>query len=239
MLLELHDVEVHYGAVRGISGVDISVDRGEIVALIGANGAGKTTTLKAISGLRAKSAGSVHFDDKDITSVAPHQLVNMGISQTPEGRGIFPGMSVLENLQMGAYARKDDLSSDYKRVFDLFPVLNDRAKQAGGTLSGGEQQMLAIGRALMARPSLLLLDEPSMGLAPLKVKQIFEIITTIREQGTTILLVEQNAVQALRCADRAYVLESGTVVRSAQASELLNDEAVREAYLGKPIETEQ
>jgi branched-chain amino acid transport system ATP-binding protein len=233
MLLELNDVHVHYGKVEALKGIDVTVDAGEIVTLIGANGAGKTTTLKTISGVRPVSAGSILFEGEDITGTAPHRLVEMGICQAPEGRGIFPGMSVMENLEMGTYAnRGKDAKSELDRVFELFPRLLERRTQAGGTLSGGEQQMLAIGRALMARPKLLLLDEPSMGLAPRLVAQIFSIITEINAQGTTILLVEQNATQALQRADRAYVLEVGRVVKSADASDLLDDEDVKAAYLG-------
>ncbi len=233
MLLELEDVRVHYGKVEALKGVSVTVDEGEIVTLIGANGAGKTTTLKTISGVRPVTSGRITFDGTDITGLAPHKLVEMGISQAPEGRGIFPGMSVEENLDMGAYGRRNkDTAQDLERVFELFPRLLERRNQAGGTLSGGEQQMLAIGRALMARPTVLLLDEPSMGLAPMLVAQIFSIITEINAQGTTILLVEQNAMQALQRAHRAYVLEVGRVVRSADAAELLDDESVVAAYLG-------
>ena len=236
MLLELKDVDVRYDAIAAVRGVTLHVDAGEIVTLIGANGAGKTTLLRAVSGIHRAHGGSVRFDHEDVTSIAPHRLVERGMSHVPEGRGIFPGMSVTENLQMGAYSRprkaRDEINSDYERIYELFPVLKDRRRQPGGTLSGGEQQMLAIGRALMARPKLLLLDEPSMGLAPMKVRQIFEIITTIRDQGTTVLIVEQNAMQALRQADRAYVLERGKIVRSAVAAELLDDPLIRQAYLG-------
>lgn len=237
MLLEVSELEVHYGPIRAIERVDISVDNNEVVALIGANGAGKTTTLRAISGLRRPSGGKIIYDGRDISSLEPHQIVKLGVSQSPEGRGIFPGMSVVENLEMGAYIRKGaDLSQEFARVYELFPVLHERRKQAGGTLSGGEQQMLAIGRALMSRPKLLLLDEPSMGLAPLKIKQIFEIVTTIREQGTTVLLVEQNAVQALQRSDRAYVLSRGRVILSGKSSDLLDDASIRSAYLGGDLD---
>jgi len=234
-LLELDTVHVHYGKVEALKGISFTVNEGEIVTLIGANGAGKTTTLKTVSGVRAVSAGSMRFQGEDIVGVAPHKLVELGICQSPEGRAIFPGMTVRENLEMGAYTRKGDLSADYERVFDLFPRLRERHDQPGGTLSGGEQQMLAIGRALMARPKLLLLDEPSMGLAPMLVAQIFKIITEINQQGTTILLVEQNAAQALQRAHRAYVLEVGRVVKSAVARDLLDDDAVRAAYLGGDV----
>jgi branched-chain amino acid transport system ATP-binding protein len=233
MLLELQDVHVHYGKVEALKGISVSVGEGEIVTLIGANGAGKTTTLKTISGVRLVTSGTITFDGEDITGAAPHRLVEMGLCQAPEGRGIFPGMTVLENLDMGAYARRNkDSAEDLERVLELFPRLQERRDQAGGTLSGGEQQMLAIGRALMARPKVLLLDEPSMGLAPMLVAQIFSIITEINAQGTTILLVEQNATQALQRAHRAYVLEVGRVVKTADASALLDDDDVKAAYLG-------
>jgi branched-chain amino acid transport system ATP-binding protein len=233
MLLEVEDIRVHYGKVEALKGISVTVDEGEIVTLIGANGAGKSTTLKTISGVRPVTSGSIRFEGADITGVAPHRLVEMGVSQAPEGRGIFPGMSVLENLEMGAYARKGrDTAEDLGRVYELFPRLHERRGQPGGTLSGGEQQMLSIGRALMARPKVLLLDEPSMGLAPKLVAQIFSIITEINAQGTTILLVEQNATQALQRADRAYVLEVGRVVKASVAADLLDDEDVKAAYLG-------
>jgi branched-chain amino acid transport system ATP-binding protein len=233
MLLELEDVRVHYGKVEALKGISVQVAEGEIVTLIGANGAGKTTTLKTISGVRPVTSGHIRFDGEDITGLAPHKLVERGICQAPEGRGIFPGMSVLENIEMGAYARRNkDMATDLARVYELFPRLHERKDQPGGTLSGGEQQMLAIGRALMARPKVLLLDEPSMGLAPKLVAQIFEIITEINQQGTTILLVEQNATQALQRAHRAYVLEVGRVVKTDDADLLLDDDAVRQAYLG-------
>jgi branched-chain amino acid transport system ATP-binding protein len=235
MLLELEDVHVHYGKIEALKGISIDVDEGEIVTLIGANGAGKTTTLKTISGLRRVSSGKITFKGDDITTLEGHKRVELGLCQAPEGRGIFPGMTVLENLEMGAYARRHRLSEDFDRVFGLFPRLSERSTQAGGTLSGGEQQMLAIGRALMARPEVLLLDEPSMGLAPKLVTQIFSIISEINSQGVTILLVEQNAAQALQRAHRAYVLETGRVVKSAPAVDLLNDEAVRSAYLGGDV----
>ncbi len=238
MLLELDDVHVHYGQVEALKGITVSVDEGEIVTLIGANGAGKTTTLKTISGLRPVTSGTITFEGQQITGAAPHRLVEMGICQAPEGRGIFPGMSVMENLEMGTYARRGErASSQLDRVLGLFPQLAERRTQAGGTLSGGEQQMLAIGRALMAQPKLLLLDEPSMGLAPKLVAQIFSIITEINAQGTTILLVEQNASQALQRAHRAYVMEVGRVVKTAAARALLDDAAVKAAYLGGNIST--
>ncbi|HEX6595591.1 MAG TPA: ABC transporter ATP-binding protein [Acidimicrobiales bacterium] len=238
VLLELDDIHVHYGKVEAIKGVSLHVGAGEIVALIGGNGAGKTTTLKTISGVRPLSSGTVRFEGRNLADVPAHERVRLGISQAPEGRRIFPGMSVLENLEMGAYTRKaksGGLENDLDRVFGLFPRLAERRTQTGGTLSGGEQQMLAIGRALMARPKVLLLDEPSMGLAPRLISQIFDIVTEIHQQGTTVLLVEQNAAQALQRADRAYVLESGRVVKDAAAAELLGDEAVRAAYLGGDV----
>jgi branched-chain amino acid transport system ATP-binding protein len=238
VLLELEGVHVHYGKVEALKGVSLGVDDGEIVTLIGGNGAGKSTTLKTISGLRPVTAGVIRFDGEDIIGVPAHQLVERGLSQAPEGRGIFPGMTVVENLEMGAYARKGGaaaLKEDFARVFALFPRLEERRKQMGGTLSGGEQQMLAIGRALMARPRVLLLDEPSMGLAPKLVSQVFDTITEINRQGTTILLVEQNAAQALQRAHRAYVLETGRIVKAAAAAELLQDESVKAAYLGGDV----
>jgi len=235
MRLEVKDLHVHYGKIEAIKGISVVVNEGEIVTLIGANGAGKTTTLKTISGLRPLSSGSITFDGQDISKMAAHDRVRLGISQAPEGRGIFSGMTVLENLEMGKYhlkMRKSEIATDLERIYDLFPRLKERAFQAGGTLSGGEQQMLAIGRALMSRPKVLLLDEPSMGLAPLMIQNIFNIITEINKTGVTILLVEQNAQQALQRAHRAYVLEVGNVVKEAKASDLLNDPAVRAAYLG-------
>jgi branched-chain amino acid transport system ATP-binding protein len=237
VLLELEDVHVHYGKVEALKGISLTVDEGEIVTLIGGNGAGKSTTLKTISGLRTVTSGGIRFQGEDIVGKAPHRLVEVGLCQAPEGRGVFPGMTVTENLEMGAYTRRDKsaLASEFDRVFELFPRLKERQRQAGGTLSGGEQQMLAIGRALMARPKVLLLDEPSMGLAPRLVSQIFDIVTEINQQGTTILLVEQNAAQALQRADRAYVLETGRIVKAAPARELLEDDSVRAAYLGGDV----
>jgi branched-chain amino acid transport system ATP-binding protein len=232
MLLELDDVHVYYGKIEAIKGISVAVDDGEIVTLIGANGAGKSTTLKTISGLRTVARGQIRFNGEDITRMPGHKRVLAGIGQAPEGRGIFPGMTVEENLYMGAYARSGDLSKDLAEVYELFPRLAERKRQAGGTMSGGEQQMLAIGRALMTKPKVLLLDEPSMGLAPMLVKQIFSIIEEINRRGTTILLVEQNAQQALSVANRAYVLETGRIVKSAPALELLNDPEVKAAYLG-------
>jgi len=240
MLLDVEDVHVHYGKVEALKGISLQVEAGEIVTLIGGNGAGKTTTLKTISGLRPLTSGRIRFQDRDLAGVPAHRLVQLGISQAPEGRSIFPGMTVMENLEMGAYARRDRAAvvEDLERVFGLFPRLEERRRQPGGTLSGGEQQMLAIGRALMARPSLLLLDEPSMGLAPRLVAQIFSIIGEINQQGTTILLVEQNAAQALQRASRAYVLETGRIVKSADAATLLDDESVKAAYLGGDVSGE-
>jgi branched-chain amino acid transport system ATP-binding protein len=235
MNLEIKDLRVHYGKIEAIKGVSVVVNQGEIVTLIGANGAGKTTILKTISGLRPVSSGSITFDGEDINKIPAHKRVDLGISQVPEGRGIFPGMTVLENLEMGKFNRKNrkaEMDEDLDRVYTLFPRLKERVSQAGGTLSGGEQQMLAMGRALMARPKVLLLDEPSMGLAPQMIANIFRIITEINKQGVTILLVEQNAQQALQRADRAYILETGNVTKEAKAADLLNDPAVREAYLG-------
>ncbi|OXM64275.1 ABC transporter ATP-binding protein [Amycolatopsis thermalba] len=233
-LLELDGVSVHYGRIQAVSELTLRVDEGEVVALIGANGAGKSTTMRAISGIRPLSAGRITFAGEDITKLRADLRVVRGISQVPEGRGVFPGMTVAENLDMGAYARKDrkNLQPDLDRVFDLFPRLAERRNQAGGTLSGGEQQMLAMGRALMAKPRLLLLDEPSMGLAPQFIQQIFRIVTEINKQGTTVLLVEQNAQQALSRAHRAYVLETGRITKSGTGTELLADSAIKEAYLG-------
>lgn len=233
-LLELKNVSVHYGRIEAIHDMSFSVAEGEIVSLIGANGAGKTTTMKTISGLLHSSHGSITFDGDDITKMKAHLRVVRGISQAPEGRGIFPGMTVLENLDMGAFGRKDrsSMAQDFERVFDLFPRLAERRTQLGGTMSGGEQQMLAIGRALMSKPRLLLLDEPSMGLAPQFIRQIFAIITEINQQGTTILLVEQNANQALARANRAFVLETGSITHSGTGKELLANPAIKDAYLG-------
>jgi len=241
MLLEVHEIEVHYGKIAALKNVSLQVDSGEIVALIGANGAGKTTTLKTISGLRPLTSGRISFDGKDISRMPGHRRVVVGIGQAPEGRGIFPGMTVVENLLMGSYARKrrnGNRDEELAEVYELFPRLAERKNQAGGTMSGGEQQMLAIGRALMAKPKVLLLDEPSMGLAPMLVNQIFSIISEINRRGTTVLLVEQNAAQALQLADRAYVLETGRVVKSAPAHDLLTDPEVQAAYLGGDLDTE-
>ena len=235
MRLEIRDLHVHYDKIEAIKGISVVVNEGEIVTLIGANGAGKTTTLKTISGLRKVSSGAILFDGQDISKVPAHERVDLGISQAPEGRGIFPGMTVLENLEMGKFHRKNrkaEMNEDLDNIYTLFPRLKERSSQAGGTLSGGEQQMLAIGRALMSRPKVLLLDEPSMGLAPLMIANIFRIITQINKQGVTILLVEQNAQQALTHAHRAYVLETGLVTKEANAKDLLNDPYVKAAYLG-------
>ncbi|MQS16980.1 ABC transporter ATP-binding protein [Streptomyces kaniharaensis] len=232
-VLELRALHVAYGAIEALKGTDLTVEDGEVVTLLGANGAGKTTTLQAISGLLRPRQGEIHFHGLRIDGVPPHEVVGLGIGHAPEGRRVFPAMSVLENLEMGAYRFRGVPKEDLDRVFGLFPVLAERRGQQAGTLSGGEQQMLAIGRALMGRPGLLLLDEPSMGLAPLIVTQIFDIIREINIQGTTVLLVEQNAAQALKLAHRGYVLETGSIVMTASAGELLNDPRVRAAYLGE------
>ncbi|ROO61093.1 amino acid/amide ABC transporter ATP-binding protein 2 (HAAT family) [Micromonospora sp. Llam0] len=234
MLLEIEDVSLLYGRIQALHGISLTVNEGEIVALIGANGAGKSTTMRAISGIRPIAAGRITFDGEDISKLRADLRVRRGLCQAPEGRGIFPGMTVLENLDMGAYTRRDraGIAADLDRVLGLFPRLAERRRQHGGTLSGGEQQMLAVGRALMSRPKLLLLDEPSMGLAPMLIQQIFDIIVEINQQGTTVLLVEQNAQQALSRAHRAYVLETGRIVKSGTGADLLHDPAVKEAYLG-------
>ena len=236
VLLEVRDVKVRYGKIEALHGVSLSVRQGELVTLLGANGAGKTTLMRAISGLLPLESGSVWFDGRDISRLKAHRRVIDGLVQAPEGRGVFPGMTVVENLEMGCYGRKFESKAahDERRdwVFAPFPRLAERRKQTGGTLSGGEQQMLAIGRALMARPRVLLLDEPSMGLAPMMISQIFSIIAEINAAGTTVLLVEQNAAQALSRSDRAYILETGAVTREGPARELLADDAVRAAYLG-------
>jgi branched-chain amino acid transport system ATP-binding protein len=234
MLLELDNVRVTYGRIEALHGISIGIDEGEVVALIGANGAGKTTTMRAISGIRPLAGGAIRFAGEDISRLRADLRVVRGLCQAPEGRGIFPGMTVMDNLDMGAYTRRDHaaVALDLDRVFGLFPRLSERRKQIAGTLSGGEQQMLAIGRALMSAPKVLLLDEPSMGLAPMLIQQIFSIIAEISKQGTTILMVEQNAQQALSRADRAYVMETGRIVKEGTGAELLDDPAVKEAYLG-------
>lgn len=232
-MLTIENIDVNYGAIRALVNVSLEVEEGEIVALIGANGAGKSTTLRAISGLVKPSKGKIFFGATELQKLPPHRVVELGISQVPEGRRVFPLMSVLENLEMGAFIRKDKgVKEDIKKVFAKFPRLEERKKQAAGTLSGGEQQMLAIGRALMSRPKMMLMDEPSMGLAPMLVQEIFSTVKEINAGGTTILLVEQNARMALSVAQRAYVLETGQIVISGQASELTKNEEVQKAYLG-------
>jgi branched-chain amino acid transport system ATP-binding protein len=234
-VLELHDVHVYYGAIHAVKGISLEVHAGEIVTLIGANGAGKSTTLRAINGLNHPRQGSIHFQGGEITGANPHSIVKQGVAQSPEGRRLFPRMSVTENLEMGAFQRDDreNFAEDMDRVFDLFPRLHERRTQKAGTMSGGEQQMCAIGRALMARPKLLLLDEPSMGLAPIFVERIFETIIEVNSQGTTVLLVEQNALMALEVAKRAYVMETGRIALAGPASELKTNEQVRRTYLGE------
>jgi branched-chain amino acid transport system ATP-binding protein len=233
-LLELEDVHTFYGSIEALKGVSIAVNEGEIVTLIGANGAGKSTTLRSINGLNSPKQGRIVFLGKDITRRSPHDIVQLGISQSPEGRRLFPHMSVLENLEMGAFQRKDrdGIRKDLERVYSLFERLEERKNQRAGTMSGGEQQMCAIGRALMARPKLLMLDEPSMGLAPIFVEKIFDIIREINEQGTTILLVEQNALMALDAAQRGYVMETGRIALHDDAKALRENEQVQKAYLG-------
>ena len=231
-MLEVSGLNVYYDNIRALKDVSFSVEEGEIMTLIGANGAGKTTTLLTLSGLKKAQSGTVKFLDKDITKSTPQSRVAMGISQSPEGRRVFPGLTVLENLEMGAYLRKDDFSADMEKVFTYFPRLKERKKQTAGTLSGGEQQMLAMGRALMSRPKLMLLDEPSMGLSPLLVSEIFEIIRRLNENGTTILLVEQNAALALKLAHRAAVMETGRIVLAGTGEELSRSPEVQKAYLG-------
>ncbi|KJS81424.1 MAG: amino acid ABC transporter ATPase [Peptococcaceae bacterium BICA1-8] len=233
-MLSIQDIHVKYGAIRAVMGISFEVKAGEIVALIGANGAGKTTSLRTISGLVKPEQGKIFYNDLELTSMPAHKIVEMGISQVPEGRRVFPLMSVQENLEMGAFTRKDKnkIKDDMKKIFQRFPRLEERKNQSAGTLSGGEQQMLAIGRALMSNPKLLLMDEPSMGLAPMLVQEIFKIIREINSEGTTILLVEQNARMALSIANRAYVLETGEVVISGDAKELAENKEVQKAYLG-------
>ena len=233
-MLEITNLHVHFGVIHAIKGISLSVNDGEIVTLIGANGAGKTTTLRTISGLKKPTEGTIFFNGKDITHLSAQERVTLGISQVPEGRRVFSSMTVLENLELGAYLRKDKdgIARDLNMVFERFPILEKRKKQAAGTLSGGEQQMLAMGRALMSRPKLLCLDEPSMGLAPLLVQEIFDIIKDINEKGTTVLLVEQNTNMALQIAHRAYVMETGRIALSGTGEELLQSDEIKKAYLG-------
>ncbi len=233
-LLELRDIHTYYGAIHALRGVSLTIEEGEIITLIGSNGAGKSTTLRTISGLLKPRQGQITLGNRRIDGMAPHLIVGLGVCQSPEGRRVFARMSVHENLEMGAFSRVDrsTLAADFERVYTLFPRLRERTLQRAGTLSGGEQQMLAIGRALMASPKILLLDEPSMGLAPILVEQIFDIIRTINKQGTTILLVEQNALMALAVADRGYILQTGEIVLSDSAAALAHNPAVQKAYLG-------
>ncbi len=235
LILELNDVHTYYGAIHALKGISLDVHRGEVVTLLGANGAGKSTTLRSINGLQRPRQGSIRFNGQDITEIPAHEIVRRGIAHSPEGRRLFPRMTVTENLEMGAFQRSDkpEIKSDMERVYDLFPRLKERRAQKAGTMSGGEQQMCAMGRALMARPSLLLLDEPSLGLAPIFVERIFEIVRTINEQGTSILLVEQNALMALDHADRGYVMETGSIVLADSAEALKTNEQVRKTYLGE------
>jgi branched-chain amino acid transport system ATP-binding protein len=234
-LLELKDLQVAYGGIQAVKGIDLHVDQGELVCLIGANGAGKTTTLKGITGLQPIKSGKIHYAGEDITGKPAFQLVRKGLSMVPEGRGVFGALTIEENLAMGAYARDDRaaIKDDIERVFGLFPRLKERRKQTAGTLSGGEQQMLAMGRALMSRPKLLLLDEPSMGLAPLMVQKVFETVIAVSKEGVTILLIEQNAKLALEVSSRGYVMESGEITLQGKAKQLLSDPKVRAAYLGE------
>ena len=234
-MLEVRDLQVYYGMIHAIKGISFDVNQGEVIALIGANGAGKTTTLHTITGLLAPKSGSVLFEGKDITKVPAHKIVSMGMAHVPEGRRVFAELSVYENLKMGAYTRKDkkEIEESLANVYKRFPRLEERKNQMAGTLSGGEQQMLAMGRALMSKPKIILMDEPSMGLSPIFVNEIFDIIRAVSESGTTVLLVEQNAKKALYISDRAYVLETGTITMSGKAKDLLEDEAVKKAYLGE------
>lgn len=233
-MLEIKNINVHFGVIQALKGISFTVNNGEIVTLIGANGAGKTTTLRTISGLKKPTSGAILLDGTDIMNTSVQDRVKMGISHAPEGRRVFADMTVLENLELGAYMRKDkaNISKDLKMVYEHFPILSDRRKQAAGTLSGGEQQMLAIGRALMSRPEILFLDEPSMGLAPILVREIFNIIKDINKSGTTILLVEQNASMALQISNRAYVMETGSIVLSGNGADLVKSEEIKKAYLG-------
>jgi branched-chain amino acid transport system ATP-binding protein len=235
LILELHDVHTYYGSIHALKGISLDVREGEIVTLLGANGAGKSTTLRSINGLNRPRQGHIRFQGRDITQTAAHEIVKRGIAQSPEGRRLFPRMSVIENLEMGAFQRSDrsEIRQDMDHVFELFPRLHERRNQKAGTMSGGEQQMCAIGRALMARPKLLLLDEPSLGLAPIFVERIFEIVKTINQEGTSILLVEQNALMALDAANRGYVLETGRIVLADDAAALKTNEEVRKTYLGE------
>ena len=234
-ILEIDDIHTYYGSIHALKGISLTVNSGEIVTLLGANGAGKSTTLRSINGLNRPRQGTIKFEGNDITSTPPHEIVKRGIAQSPEGRRLFPRMSVTENLEMGAFQRKDksELKQDMEHVFELFPRLQERRNQKAGTMSGGEQQMCAMGRALMARPKLLLLDEPSLGLAPIFVERIFDIIKQINAEGTSILLVEQNALMALESADRGYVLETGRIVLADKAESLKTNEQVRKTYLGE------
>ena len=232
-ILKINDLKVNYGGIEAVKGISFDVPKGEIITLIGANGAGKSSTLRAIAGLVKPASGSIVFSGEDITAKDPTAIVTKGITLVPEGRKIFPDLTVLENLRIGAYLRNDDLTDDLNWVYDLFPRLKERSWQEGGTLSGGEQQMLAVGRALMSRPKVIMMDEPSLGLAPLVVRGIFDIIKEINKSGTTVLLVEQNAKKALSIANRAYVLETGKIVLSGDAKELMNDDSVKKAYLGE------
>lgn len=234
-MLEIENIEVYYGAINALKGISFNVEQGEIIALIGANGAGKTTTLHTITGLIPTRSGTIRLNGKDITKVPAHKIVSMGMAHVPEGRRVFAQLSVYENLMLGAYTRKDkaEITESLERVYERFPRLKERSKQSAGTLSGGEQQMLAMGRALMSKPSIILMDEPSMGLSPLYVNEIFDIIGEINKSGTTVLLVEQNAKKALSIANRAYVLETGKISLSGDAKTLMNDEQVKKAYLGE------
>jgi branched-chain amino acid transport system ATP-binding protein len=236
-MLTVTDAVVRYGSIEALHGISFDVEQGEIVTLLGANGAGKSTTLRMVSGLHAVASGSIVFEGHDISKVKAHEFVSMGISHVPEGRRVFPRMTVEENLEMGAFRRSGPLRDDMEEIYTQFPILKERRKQLGSNLSGGEQQMLAIGRALMSKPRLLLLDEPSMGLAPMIVETIFSIISQIRDAGTTVFVVEQNATQALRLADRGYVMENGRIVFGGPAADLLHDERVRAVYLGESVET--
>ena len=233
-LLEVQDIQVYYGMIQALKGVSFSVNEGEVIALIGANGAGKTTTLHTVTGLLRAKSGHIIYDGQDITKVPPHKIVTMGMAHVPEGRRVFANMTVLQNLKMGAFTRSDknEIDATIEKVYKRFPRLKERQNQTAGTLSGGEQQMLAMGRALMSRPKLMMLDEPSMGLAPILVDQIFDIVKELNQSGVTILLVEQNAQMALSIANRGYVLETGRIVLSSDADELLHNDAVKKAYLG-------